>query len=506
MDLSNYRRDFAAYCSAIERERSSHHAGLTREPHFAPIEERCADLWTRESIQSLHTLREETTPHFETERAALHSLISAARLKNVEQSAREVSGELARCSASSQVSWAGARITSEEARERVGSESDVARRHELAARWYDAVSACDDLRAARLESLQEAARSLGFRNLRALDEDVAGVELEKLAVPAQVFLERTADVFRSHLSRWVASAIPTSTPTGVDFADSLHFERAAHLDDFFPAGTLRVAYRESFGALGIRVETQRNIRLDDEARPLKKSWPSCFAVNPPDEVHLVWDVQRGGANLYRQFFHQAGRAQHFGWSSRDAAARYPELVHAPEGSVRAGQAALFSGLLRDAAWLGELRALRATEAQEAARFLALRELYETRRDCARLLYWLELSEAQDARSEHLAQSYGALYSEATGFQRQRSLGLADLDEVRGAPESLRARLFAESLREHLRARYGRRWYAARAAGDELIDMWNTASRYRAEEMAQLVWGGSLDFELLADALTAALDA
>ena len=62
------------------------------------------------------------------------------------------------------------------------------------------------------------------------------------------------------------------------------------------------------------------------------------------------------------------------------------------------------------------------------------------------------------------------------------------------------------MREHLRSRHGRRWFASRAAGEELIDIWNTASRYRVEELARSVWGGELSFDLLADASVAALGA
>ena len=60
--------------------------------------------------------------------------------------------------------------------------------------------------------------------------------------------------------------------------------------------------------------------------------------------------------------------------------------------------------------------------------------------------------------------------------------------------------------EHLRTRHGRRWFSSRAAGGELIDVWNTASRHAVEELARLVWGGALSFDLMADTLTAALEA
>ncbi|HYP01489.1 MAG TPA: hypothetical protein VER76_14965, partial [Pyrinomonadaceae bacterium] len=69
---------------------------------------------------------------------------------------------------------------------------------------------------------------------------------------------------------------------------------------------------------------------------------------------------------------------------------------------------------------------------------------------------------------------------------------------------LRARLFSTALGEYLRTRHGRRWWQARAAADELIDVWNTGSRYTVEELASLVGLGALDFDMLADRAEAAL--
>ncbi len=53
-------------------------------------------------------------------------------------------------------------------------------------------------------------------------------------------------------------------------------------------------------------------------------------------------------------------------------------------------------------------------------------------------------------------------------------------------------------------RYGRRWWASRKAGDELIDLWNTSSRYTVEELARLIGIGEISFDLLAESLIAAM--
>jgi len=150
--------------------------------------------------------------------------------------------------------------------------------------------------------------------------------------------------------------------------------------------------------------------------------------------------------------------------------------------------------------------VRASEAAEVSSRASLVELYDARRDCARLLSALALDAAKGARTEQLAEGYAALQGEATGFRHQAAAWLRDADEWFRSATSLRARLFAAGLAEHLRTRHGRRWFASRAAGDELIDVWNTASRYSVEELARLLWGGALSFDLLADTLAAALEA
>ncbi|MBA3241582.1 MAG: hypothetical protein H0T60_10200 [Acidobacteria bacterium] len=505
MDSGEYRRDYAAYRSALERARFSHHAGLVPQPDLKPFEERYADLWTQESIDELHRAHTETPEQFETERAALRALAGAARLKYVDAHASEVCEELKRCADSARFDWQGRKLAAGDAPELIAAEGVASRRRELAARWLEVVRGCDDLRAARLELLDDAARALGFDGKLALHESVARVSLEKLAAAAELFLERTERVYMSRLSHWATRWTPSSMPGALHYADGLFFRRAAHLDAHFKGRSFRAVYAETLVGLGIRLETQGNLQLDDHARPSKNPRPACFAIAPPEDVRLVVGATQGGAVWQRSGFHEGARAQAFASASRDLAARYPEFVHAPDDATNEGHAALFSGLFGDAVWLGEHRERRASEAHEAAGRLALVELHDARRACASLSHTLALASARGARSEQLAGTYAARHTEATGFRYEAATHLLDAGEDFAAPTWLRARLFAAGLAEHLRGRHGRRWYASRAAGDELRDLWNTASRYSVEELARLVWGGELSFELLAEELIAAVN-
>lgn len=503
MNPSDYRRDYAAYHSAAERERFTRHAGIGQPSDIQQIEERYADLWTREAVADLRRACEESPAHFETERMGLRALVGAARIKHAEDGPRELTEELRRCEASARFEWKGLKVSMDEAPGLLADERDEACRRELARRWLDSLRACEDLRAARAEALEEATGALGLDNGRALYESYTGVDVERLAAASVAFLERTESAFMSQLARWAARELPPGEGGRPDYADQFFFERAASFDAHFPAREFRVVYEGTLARLGVRAGSQKNLHVDDERQPSKGALTACFAVEPPEDVRLVVGSRASGLDFYRHGFREAGRAQMLAWASRDTSARHPEFVYAPDTATEEGHGFLLSDLLRESAWLAARRGVRATETVEAARFAALLDLHEARRDCATLRYALD--RGGGAHSERLAAGYASLFTRATGFRHQEATALLDADENFASATRLRARLFAAGLGEHLRSRHGRRWHESRSAGDELIDIWNTASRYPVEELARLVWGGEISFDLLADTLLAAVE-
>ncbi|HEX8161117.1 MAG TPA: hypothetical protein VF538_04555 [Pyrinomonadaceae bacterium] len=503
METSHYRREYAAYHAAVERALYEHFTGAAAQPRLEAIRERYSDLWTREAVAALETAREETPAQFETERAALRSLAGAARLAYAETRAREVSEELSRCSAASRVGWGGEELTLREAGARIAAETKAEVRGELAARWLDGVRACDDLRAAHVETLRDAARELGFDSYAALLAGATGVDYGKLSAAAEVVLERTAAAYESRLAATLARSLPPERARAPDYADELFFARRADLDPPFPARALRATYEEATRGVGVYAGRRDHLRVEETARAEARGAAGCFALSPPEDVRLVFGAG-AGANSYRDVFREAGRANQLAWASRDLTARYPEFANSPDRSSGAGFGSLLRALFADPAWIAERRGLRSSEAEEIARACALADLYEARRDCARVRDESELFAARDPRSESLAEACAARRREATGFRQPSSLALFDASAGgASAADSLRGRLFAASLAEYLRTRHGARWWSRRAAGDELIDLWNTASRYGVEELAPLAGAGQLDPELLAASLNAA---
>src|SRR5215213_1069964 len=451
MDPSDYRRDYAAYSAAAERARFEHHAGLSPRLELRPAEERYADLWTREAVEDLRRQLNETPAQFETERAGLRALAGAAALRYAEARAREVSEELRRCAESGGFEWDGARVAAPDVPGLLAAERDAGRRRELTRRMLDSVSACDDLRAARLEALDEAARASGFEGRRALYEEFAGVSLESLAAGAEGFLRRTEAAYMSALAEWSARELGPGAGRAPEYADLLFFERASDTDSRLPARAFRGLSAETLAGLGVRVESQRGLRVDDAQRVGKSAESASFPVAPPEDVRLVVGAGAGGLGFFRRSLAEGGRAQMFAWASRETSRRHPEFVHAPDRATEVGHGLLLAGLLREPAWFEARRGVRAAEASAFAWASALLDLYGARRECASVARALALERAAGGRAEQLAEEYAATYTEATGFRHEAATHLLGADEWFESATRLRARLFAAGFHEHLRA-------------------------------------------------------
>ncbi|HKC64720.1 MAG TPA: hypothetical protein VKB86_13850 [Pyrinomonadaceae bacterium] len=503
MNTSDYRRDYAAYSSAIELAHYEHRAGFNRELHLEPIYERYDELFTRDAIEHLEQSFTETPEHRETERAGLHNLLSQARIGYLDAQARELTDELSRCAARARIEWDGESLPVNNVPKIISNEVDATRRRELASRYVDALSTCNDLRAAQLESFHESARALGFPSYRALFTEITGVDYERLASSAQKFLERTEAAYASALAQAAQRDFPNVPFDDLEHADYFYFQRAPRLDPFFPADELVVTYGRGMEGFGIRTERQANIHIEKEDRPFKNPRAACFRINAPDDVRLLI-TPVGGSYDYMVLFHEAGHAQHFGWSSRDLIKRYPEFLYAPDAATTEGYAFLLSHLFLDADWLAEHRNIGEARARGAVRTLALVVSSSIRRRCASLAYEIQLHDSPNVRSEQLALSFADAISHAMYFRRRRTLYLTEVDDGFYTASYLRAWAFEASIREYLKTRYGRRWWASRKCGDELIDLWSTCSRYTVEELARLLGFGEISFELLADNLIAAM--
>ncbi|GAC1403601.1 MAG: hypothetical protein NVSMB56_18460 [Pyrinomonadaceae bacterium] len=499
MNPSDCRREYKNFCAASEQARYEHFNDSTdTTSHFDELNERYADLWTRAGVKDIaHALRE-TSTGFVSEYDALHALAGRLRLGFCQAQGRAIADELKICEKSSRIAWRGEKITTRRAPLLLATYTDANDRGELVARMYDAHTSCDDLRAELIKVHRQSARELGFDGVCDSIEDIAGQNFAQLAAAGTTFLERTSSKYSSALAVWANETFDAQTARHLTHAETFTLERAAHLDPYLKADKSLALYRATLSEFGIRSEQQKIEWCKSSAETLETRGAVCCNVNPPVDVRVVFETQHGAQSAIR-FFDAAGRAQHSAWTSRDLAARHPEFVHPPDRTTQFAFAALFENFLQDETWLAAHLGIKILEAQRIARFVALRKLFELRRACASLQFALMLDAANDPRDLQLAEAFATLHTEATYFQYSPALYLHDApNALESSTTKLRAHLFCAALRERFRTRYGSSWWQARGARDALIDMWNTGSRYRVEELAQLNDIGELSFDLLTD--------
>lgn len=500
MNITNYRREFRNFHAAREREYYRRHVRSGDAPTPESIYERYSDLWTLEAIENLRRALNETAPHLETERAALSSLIAFASATYLHQRAQDVAGELNSCESLVKIDWKATTLTALEAQRAIAHEPDARRRRDLDARRVGALSACADLAIARIRSDEESAALLGLGSYRELVSASTGADYSRLTPDAQTFLEQSRAAYAILLRRLVQPASSATAPPA--HADYLFYSQVSALRVRLSPDVVFNSFGATLNGMGLRLAQQSNLTVERGAAAQTEPDPACFAINPPEEVVLFVGHAQGATGL-AALLHQGAKAQSHCWISRATADRYPELTRTVDQATPDGYGCLFRTLLHEPLWLAEHAGLPQKEAAPAAAAFAFLHAHEVRRACAALQCNLWQNENIDFRSEHARASFAEAFTSATNFVYHPDQYLVDTENLIESEAKLRAWSFAVGLCEYLRTRYGRRWWAARRAADELVDLWSTGSRYRVEELSGMLGFAHNNFELFTDELNIA---
>lgn len=320
---------------------------------------------------------------------------------------------------------------------------------------------------------------------------------------ARFLLEQTESEYKSALSKLVARELPEGQLSDLGYADLPYFEAASWLDRYLPAKNILRTHTETVRGMGIRVDQQLNLQVDLQPRSSRQSTAVCFPVQPPEDVRLALTTN-GCAAEFLNGQQQAGIAQYHLWCSKELAPRHPEFVYSSDPATAAAFGYLFKYLALDPRWILEfLPEMESVRAGSIARDVIMQMTLDLRRLCAGVLF---VSSAWDEGQsfEQLQSTYVDLYGRATSFSMRPEPFLLNLENKTLAGRQLYALAFSFGLREYLRVRYGHRWWAVRKAGDDLIDLWSTASQYSVEELASLIGFGEISFDLLAEEIDTTL--
>jgi len=489
--LTEYRQRFSDFNTELMREEYLFHAGRKEHYETARIFSDYSDLFTREAGAELRAALEATALYRETERDALRLLIAFAHDGYLESRVRELSQEIGDYEARATITWDGQTVGFHQSAAALANEPDAARRRDLYARRAEVIKGAQDLRAERLEHLHEAARELGYESYLAMYREQRGIDYERLVSRLSHFLSQTESQYVTALAPLLRRDANVSIDDATR-ADIPYLQRLTRFDQFFPRTRLGEVYRATFAGLGINTEKQPNIEVDAEPRPRKNPRAFCSPIRVPDEVKLVI-APSGGQADYQAFLHEAGHTQHFAWTSRHL---HPEFCFAGDYAVTETYAFLFNYLVLDERWLSEM--LSFTESADFRHALALHKLMIVRRYAAKLGYEVELHAGQLKGTA--GPRYAELLTDGVRVRYAETEHLSDLDDAFYAANYLRAWALEAQLREHLKTRFGLRWWTSPKAGEMLIDLWNTGNRYSAEGLAALVGVGEISFDWLASEL------
>jgi hypothetical protein len=487
LDLDSYAAQAEAFIGEMDREYYEHFAGHKSDFEIESIYERHASLFGRDVVEHLRGLRDSAPPG--DERRRLRYLLELAAGGLIGRETKEEEAEIAQREAQLEVEWNGNRAAYRQASIVLANEPDPEQRQAIErARLEVLDEQLNPLHRIAIERTHAVAGELGWTSYREMSADLKCVDLSALERQTAVFSQATSGSYRETLD----PQLERQLGFGFDRArrsDLPYFFRAPEWDALFPAEKLMSAFEQTLAGLGIELGAQPNVHLDTEQRPLKSPRAFCAPVSVPGEVYLVIP-RTGGRDDFSALFHEGGHTEHYA----NVAADLPfEFRYLGDNSVTECFAFLLEHLVEDPTWLREV--LGAEAAGAYVEYARASKLLFLRRYAAKLAYELQLHGGERSLDE-MPDLYSRLLSDAVGVSWPRETALSDVDAGFYAANYLRAWAIEADLRQHLRERFGERWFAQRAAGEFLRGLWREGQRLDGDDLAEAVTGKPVDFGVM----------
>jgi hypothetical protein len=372
---------------------------------------------------------------------------------------------------------------------------------------------------------QELAQWMGYKSYIHLSEKARRVNLRRLIEQGAAFVEETEPLFKRLMDEVSREniGVPLSK---VRRADHARIFRAPKMERYLPQALMIPAFKYFLQGVGLDMSTaaKTEIEVDDAMRPEKNPRAACFPLDVPSDIRITVKPA-GGLGSWTTFFHEGGHALHFAWATTDRFA-FQQLG---SYSLTEAMAELFARVWEEPAWLARYarfvrevrrgrhrellpkgaRVRRVPRLGKRMRGYLIRNrlaynLYLARRyGWAKLIYETVLHGGPRAHYQGVYKGqtsnrralYRKLFSRAYGYalsEQDASRYLTDVDPFLYAADYARAFQLADLLHEHLRAKFGPRWFTSPKVGAYLKTLWADGNRYTAEELARKL-GKTLDY-------------
>ena len=490
--LSEYRKRFSDYHSQLNLEEYLFRTGSKSQNDKSHISGENTDLLSRQSIDGLRTAFEETAEFLETERNGIRKLLAFAYEGARVLSAREITGEIEDYESAATVQWEDRRVGVRELEELIYKEDKLERRRELYTRQIDLIDEVQDLRAERQRVMAESVKVLGFDNYRAMKKDLQGVDISDAARYARLILDQTEKAYIAKFPGLLAGVTGLSLDDALP-ADLEYLKGVRKFDSHLPADRILGVLDETCRGLGFRINNQSNFSLD--AKPPRGKQRKSFysTIRVPQDIRASISLIGGQAN-YRQVLSIMGQSQQFAWTSANLKPENRFAACGMDCSTPAGWGFLFQNLLGDRQWLESCFGV--IDSQQLRHALGIFRLLELRRQAALTIYEAEFHAGEAGVNPAIR--YSELMTDALKIHAGESGHLIDLSDSCDAANFIRAAGFEAQFRDHLKTRYGSRWWDSARAGEEIIDIWNTGLRYDVGELSSKLGLGAINFDYLVE--------
>ncbi|MFO0594557.1 MAG: hypothetical protein U0228_04615 [Myxococcaceae bacterium] len=369
----------------------------------------------------------------------------------------------------------------------------------LQADWSATLQANESHAARCLDGAREAIEALGLDPARFVDELHGRPAAERLA-SAEALLRDTADPHLDLLGYALKKLDPLLSPRVGSEHDARRAAFAPWLLESFRREDLGHAVTRCLGDLGLSQNAEGRLTVDSEPRPGRDPRPRVFEHRVPDQVRLLLTPE-------------PGLEAYAGWLSTWGLGLHRANVNRalPFVERRLGDRALleavgvvFESFLLEEGWLKRYLRLTASQAREAARLAAFRQLHRLRRDAALSSYSAEAM--QRGASANLGDDFRSMVSRAVAVEVPRGEALFAVDAFGDRLLHLDGVALAHMVRSVLRERFNEDYWRNPATGRWLLELAGRGQREDAVVVSKQLGASGLELAQAAQVLVAVMGA
>ncbi len=303
----------------------------------------------------------------------------------------------------------------------------------------------------------------GFKNFAEFYAARENLDLDGVAATADSFLSATQSLYDS-LFTVMADRYLHTEARKVRFYDLPYLTQGIMFESAFPPAARKARMKALYRGLGVDVDAQAGLTLDDEARPGKALRTGVYQAAVPGDVRVSFNPL-GGIRDDDDYVYGVGAAQIFTQSTQT----HFEAAYLPNQTAQAALAFLPRLVLIEPGWVQANAKADGFEAAQYSTYRAFLTLYE-----ARMLAGLTGFELGVYRgSADMGEDFRKAMETATGARMAASDGKRASEYLNRLNSAARFQglLIAAGVQNHLRTTLGEDWYAGGKAASALKPLW-----------------------------------